>query len=132
MRTSTYGRGDLHVHTLLSDGAQRPEAILEAASGRVDVVAITDHDEIRGALRARDWAHEHPELGVDVVVGEESARRAEHRLPHQADRRRRHGGAPARRDAAGLVPSRWMREVPRVLRAALVSLSCFLEVPARP
>ena len=71
MRTSTYGRGDLHVHTLLSDGAQRPEAILEAASGRVDVVAITDHDEIRGALRAREWAREHPELGVDVVVGEE-------------------------------------------------------------
>src|SRR5438445_10473486 len=71
MRTSTYGRGDLHVHTILSDGAQRPEAILEAASGRVDVVAITDHDEIRGALRAREWAREHPELGVDVVVGEE-------------------------------------------------------------
>ena len=71
MRTSTYGRGDLHVHTLWSDGAQRPEAILEAASGRVDVVAITDHDEIRGALRAREWAREHPELGVDVVVGEE-------------------------------------------------------------
>ena len=71
MRTSTYGRGDLHVHTLWSDFAQRPEAILEAASGRVDVVAITDHDEIRGALRAREWAREHPELGVDVVVGEE-------------------------------------------------------------
>lgn len=71
MRTSTYGRADLHVHTIWSDGAQRPEAIVEAARGRVDVVAITDHDEIRGALRARDFAREHPELGVDVVVGEE-------------------------------------------------------------
>lgn len=71
MRTSTYGRADLHVHTVWSDGAQRPETIVEAARGRVDVVAITDHDEIRGALRARDWAREHPELAVDVVVGEE-------------------------------------------------------------
>src|SRR5258705_1972527 len=72
MRTSTYGRADLHVHTVWSDGAQRPEAIVEAAHDRqVDVVAITDHDEIRGALRARDWVRAHPELGVDVVVGEE-------------------------------------------------------------
>ena len=51
---------------------ERPETIGEAARGRVEVVAITDHDEIRGALRARDWAHEHPELGVDVVVGDEA------------------------------------------------------------
>src|SRR5262245_21195993 len=71
MRTGPYGRADLHVHTLWSDGAQRPEVIVAVASARVDVVAITDHDEIRGALRARDWAREHPELGVDVVVGEE-------------------------------------------------------------
>lgn len=71
MRTGTYGRADLHVHTLWSDGAQRPEVIVAVASERVDVVAITDHDEIRGALRAREWAREHPELGVDVVVGEE-------------------------------------------------------------
>jgi len=71
MRTSTHGRADLHVHTVWSDGAQRPETIVEAAHGRLDVVAITDHDEIRGALRARDFAREHPELGVDVVVAEE-------------------------------------------------------------
>ena len=71
MRPGTYGRADLHVHTLWSDGAQRPEDVVAVASERVDVVAITDHDEIRGALRARDWACEHPELGVDVVVGEE-------------------------------------------------------------
>ncbi len=71
MRTGTYGRADLHVHTLWSDGAQRPGEVVAVASERVDVVAITDHDEIRGALRARDWAREHTELGVDVVVGEE-------------------------------------------------------------
>jgi len=59
------------VHSLYSDGGQAPEAIVRAAAGRLDVVAITDHDEVAGALRARDFAREHPELGVDVVVGEE-------------------------------------------------------------
>ena len=71
MRTGTYGRADLHVHTLWSDGAQRPEEVVAAASERVHVVTITDHDEIRGALRARDWAREHPGVDVGVVVGEE-------------------------------------------------------------
>jgi predicted metal-dependent phosphoesterase TrpH len=70
MRISAHGRADLHVHTIWSDGAQRPEVIVDAARGRPDVIAITDHDEIRGALRARDYALAH-ELGVDVVVGEE-------------------------------------------------------------
>jgi hypothetical protein len=65
------GRADLHVHSFWSDGAQSPEAIVRAARGRVDVVAITDHDEIRGALHGRAFAREHPELGLDVVVGEE-------------------------------------------------------------
>jgi len=65
------GRADLHVHSIWSDGAQTPAAIVRAAAGRVDVLAITDHDEVRGALAAREFAREHPELGVDVVVGEE-------------------------------------------------------------
>jgi pimeloyl-ACP methyl ester carboxylesterase len=71
MRTSAHGRADLHVPTLWSDGAQRSEAIVNAVRGRLDVLAITDHDEIRGAVRAREWALARPELGVDVVVGEE-------------------------------------------------------------
>jgi predicted metal-dependent phosphoesterase TrpH len=65
------GRADLHVHSRYSDGGQSPEVIVRAAAGRLDVVAITDHDEIAGALRARAFAREHAELGVDVVVGEE-------------------------------------------------------------
>jgi predicted metal-dependent phosphoesterase TrpH len=65
------GRADLHVHSLWSDGGQSPEAIVRAAAGRLDVVAITDHDEVGGALRARAFADAHPELGVEVVVGEE-------------------------------------------------------------
>ena len=65
------GRADLHVHSHWSDDAQSPERIVRAAVGRADVVGLTDHDEIRGALRAREFARAHPELGVDVVVGEE-------------------------------------------------------------
>jgi hypothetical protein len=68
---SMTGSADLHVHSLWSDGAQRPDAIVRAAAGRVHVVAITDHDEIRGAQAARTYAIDHPYLGVDVVVGEE-------------------------------------------------------------
>jgi predicted metal-dependent phosphoesterase TrpH len=70
-RRATGGRADLHVHSHWSDGAQSPERIVRAAGGRVDVVGLTDHDEIRGALRAREFAAAHPELGVEVVVGEE-------------------------------------------------------------
>lgn len=65
------GRADLHLHSVWSDGAQHPFAIVEAAAGRADIVAITDHDEIRGAFQARTYATEHPALGVEVVVGEE-------------------------------------------------------------
>ena len=53
---------------------------MDAVRGRLDVVAITDHDEIRGALRAREWALARPELGVDVVVGEEISTRNGHLL----------------------------------------------------
>jgi len=72
VQVETRGRADLHVHSRWSDGAQSPESIvLAAARRRLDVLAITDHDEIRGALRARDFAAAQPALGVEVVVGEE-------------------------------------------------------------
>ena len=45
--------------------------MLAAAHRQLDVLAITDHDEIRGALRAHDFAAAQPALGVEVVVGEE-------------------------------------------------------------
>jgi predicted metal-dependent phosphoesterase TrpH len=59
------------VHSHWSDGRQSPEALVLAAVGRVDVLAITDHDEIAGALHARAFALARAELGVEVVVGEE-------------------------------------------------------------
>ena len=65
------GRADLHVHSTWSDGAQRPDVLVRAAAGQLNVLAITDHDEIRGALEARRFARDNPALGVDIVVGEE-------------------------------------------------------------
>jgi predicted metal-dependent phosphoesterase TrpH len=66
------GRADLHVHSTWSDGGQSPQALVRAAqAASLDVLAITDHDEIRGALLARAFARAHPELGVEVVIGEE-------------------------------------------------------------
>ena len=44
---------------------------MRAAAGRVDVLAVTDHDGIVGAIQAREFARDHPTLGVEVVVGEE-------------------------------------------------------------
>jgi len=70
-RCTGSGRADLHVHSVYSDGGQTPEALVRAAAGQLDVIAITDHDEVAGAVRARAFARAHPELGVDVVVGEE-------------------------------------------------------------
>jgi predicted metal-dependent phosphoesterase TrpH len=74
------GRADLHVHSFWSDGAQSPEALVRRAAGRLHVLAVTDHDEIRGALVAREFARARPELGIDVVVGEEISTRNGHLL----------------------------------------------------
>jgi predicted metal-dependent phosphoesterase TrpH len=74
------GRADLHTHSYWSDGAQSPQTLVRRAAGRVDVLAITDHDEIRGALAARQYARARPELGVEVVVGEEISTRSGHLL----------------------------------------------------
>ncbi|HSP17918.1 MAG TPA: PHP domain-containing protein [Myxococcaceae bacterium] len=60
---------DLHCHTSFSfDCLAKPESQLRAAADRgLTHLAITDHDRIEGALRARDAAPD----GLIVIVGEE-------------------------------------------------------------
>ncbi len=60
---------DLHCHTSASfDSLASPEAVVRAATRRgLTHLAITDHDRIDGALRARDAAPD----GLTVIVGEE-------------------------------------------------------------
>ena len=63
------GKADLHIHTTYSpDGTATVAAVLEhvAQTRCVDLLAITDHDVIDGALEAVELA---PHYGVDVVPG---------------------------------------------------------------
>lgn len=75
------GRADLHVHTLASDGTSSVAEILDhvAASGLLDVLAITDHERIDAAVAARHMAEDRG-LPFAVVVGEEITTRGGHLL----------------------------------------------------
>jgi predicted metal-dependent phosphoesterase TrpH len=62
------GLADLHIHTIYSyDGTASVPAVLRRAKQvGLNVIAITDHDEIKGALQAFDLA---PEFGIEVIPG---------------------------------------------------------------
>jgi predicted metal-dependent phosphoesterase TrpH len=62
------GLADLHMHTIYSyDGtASVPAVLARARQVGLDVIAITDHDEIRGTLQAFELA---PEFGIEVIPG---------------------------------------------------------------
>jgi hypothetical protein len=64
------GFADLHLHTIFSyDGTASVQAVLGRAKAiGLDVIAITDHDEIRGALLAEQLA---PKYGIQVIPGVE-------------------------------------------------------------
>ena len=78
LRFQMVGKADLHTHTKYSgmskigfmrfpDAVSEPEEVVRAAQKRgLDVVCVTDHDTIEGALRAKRVKAE-----VEVVVGEE-------------------------------------------------------------
>ena len=64
-------RADLHVHTTYSDNFSTPKQVLHVAlRRRLDIVAITDHDTIEGALEAARIAQDDPRLPA-VIIGEE-------------------------------------------------------------
>ncbi|HLY32123.1 MAG TPA: PHP-associated domain-containing protein, partial [Ktedonobacterales bacterium] len=69
------------MHTIYSDGAATVEQALAHVRDhtRLDVIAITDHDAIEGALRARDLAAQ-GEYPFEVIVGEEVSTREGHLL----------------------------------------------------
>ncbi len=64
------GKADLHLHTAYSpDATTTVRGVLKRArEARLDVIAVTDHDEIRGAFEARELASQY---GVHVVPGVE-------------------------------------------------------------
>jgi hypothetical protein len=74
------GRADLQLHSDLGDGLNSPEEILAAAEAAgLDVIALTDHDDIRGAFALRDVAAKRGSK-VAVVTGVEVTTRAGHLL----------------------------------------------------
>jgi len=62
------GLADLHMHSIYSyDGTASVTAILKRAEQiDLNVIAITDHDEITGSLKALELA---PKYGVEVIPG---------------------------------------------------------------
>lgn len=64
------GLADLHMHTIYSyDGTASVSAVLKQSKHiGLDVIAVTDHDEIKGSLRALELA---PKYGIEVIPGVE-------------------------------------------------------------
>ena len=60
---------DLHCHSTRSDGLLSPGEVVRRAAGRgVEVIALTDHDEIAGLDEAREAARE---TGLTFITGSE-------------------------------------------------------------
>lgn len=73
------GKADMHLHSLYSDGTASVRAVLDHVerSTDLDVVAITDHERIDGALRAAE-IHAAGHYSFELVVGEEITTRRGH------------------------------------------------------
>ena len=75
----SWGRADLHTHTNASDGWPSPAGLVDHAirRGGIQLIAVTDHDTIEGALRAADYASRRSSR-LQVIVGEEVSSRDGH------------------------------------------------------
>lgn len=78
---SVLGRADLHIHSSTGDGLNTVEEILEHAERHtdLDLIAITDHDEIDGALEAERMASQRG-YRCQVIPGTEITTRHGHVL----------------------------------------------------
>ncbi len=53
------GKADLHLHTAIGDGMASPQEVLDyvEAETDLDVIAVTDHDNLEGAMQTREaWS----------------------------------------------------------------------------
>jgi predicted metal-dependent phosphoesterase TrpH len=82
------------MHTTFSDGWPSPLGLVEhAAATGLNLIAITDHDTIEGALRASE--HAAKRRGLEIVVGEEVSSRDGHIVGLFLERRVRPGMSAA-------------------------------------
>jgi hypothetical protein len=75
------GIADLQIHTTASDGMESPEDVVRWAVEHtdLDVIAVTDHDRLDGAMRARDFARSSG-ADLEVIAGIEITTRRGHLL----------------------------------------------------
>lgn len=75
------GLADLHLHTRVSDGLASVEEVLEFVEHLtdLDVIAITDHEDVTGGLRAQELAARRA-YRFEVVPGSEVTTRQGHVL----------------------------------------------------
>jgi predicted metal-dependent phosphoesterase TrpH len=66
------GKADLHLHTRLSDGFPTVERLLEYVEHEtdLDVIAVTDHEDVAGGQRARELAAKRG-YRFEVIAGAE-------------------------------------------------------------
>lgn len=75
------GKADLHIHSRADDGLATPQQIVEHVERNtdLDIIAITDHDEIAGAWEAREIVAK-GQYRFQVLVGMEVTTRQGHLL----------------------------------------------------
>ena len=76
----SYGRADTHMHTNLSDGTASPARIIaEATRKGLQLIAVTDHDQVEGAKRVADLLAQQ-ESSLQLITGVEVSTRQGHLL----------------------------------------------------
>jgi predicted metal-dependent phosphoesterase TrpH len=88
MEKSARGAADLHIHSAVGDGLATVEEILDYVEHQtdLDLISITEHDDIRAALTARD-AVAGGRFRFDVITGTEITTRQGHLLAYGVERR---------------------------------------------
>jgi len=68
-----YSKADLHLHTARGDGMATIEELLDhvEAGTDLDLIAVTDHDQLDAGLEARDLHARHGGYHFDVITGVE-------------------------------------------------------------
>ncbi|HKP54493.1 MAG TPA: PHP-associated domain-containing protein [Chloroflexia bacterium] len=77
------GKADLHMHTSLGDGLASVQQIFDYVEHHtdLDIIAITDHDDIRGAMQALELAERRKgDYRFQVIPGNEITTRHGHLL----------------------------------------------------
>ena len=71
-------KADLHIHTSFSDGFSSPKEVIETAIEKgIDCIAITDHNEIRGAIEAMRFGFD---KNILIIPGIEISTKSGHIL----------------------------------------------------